>query len=163
MLKAAVILLLALAALVTIGNEAVAQRSGACRFTGTVRLDGAEVPDGTVVQAIVGGDVFTTATPTGYAPSTYSIEVVPPEGKSYDDGTEVRFRVNGCTADQVGYYGDGENIRWDLTASCPSRPLTPTSGTSPGASLVALIAVVFVAQLSAFGGVAYIAVTDWAT
>jgi len=160
--KAALILLLALAALVSIGNEAAAEETGVCRFTGTVKLGGADVPDGTVVRAIVGDDVYTTTTPTGYGPSTYSIEVRPVGGAGYPEKTEVRFTIDGHAADQMGSFQDGENIRWDLTAARP--PTTPApdgSGSSPGASLVALIVVTFIAQLSAVGGVAYLAVTGW--
>jgi len=161
MRKAALILLLALAALVVITNEAAADKTGACRFTGTVKLDGADVPDGTIVQALVGDDVYTTTTPTGYGPSTYSVEVRPTDGESYAEGTQVRFTIDRYAADQVGSFQDGENIRWDLTATRPAVPLTSASDSSPGASLVALIVVVFIAQVSTFGGVAYIAVTDW--
>lgn len=163
MTKAALILLLALAALVTTAHEAAADKTGACRFTGTVKVDGANVPDGTVIKAFVGDDVYTTTTPTGYGPSTYSVEVRPPGGEGYPEKTGVRFTIDGCPADQTGSFQDGENIRWDLTAACP--PTTPTpddSGSSPDASLLALIAVIFIAQLSAVGGVAYLAVTGWA-
>jgi hypothetical protein len=160
--KAALILLLALAALVTIANEAAADNTGACRFTGTVKLDGANVPDGTVIKAFIGDDVYTTTTPTGYGPSTYSVEVRPPDGEGYAEGTQVRFTIDGYAADQTGSFQGGENIRWDLTAKRPPASPTPASSSSPGASLVALIAVVFITQVSAVGGVAYIAVTDWA-
>ena len=34
-----------------------------CRFYGTVRVGGASVPDGTVITAIIEGDVHTTVTP----------------------------------------------------------------------------------------------------
>ena len=159
--KAALILLLALVALVTITGEAAADKTGACRFTGTVKLDGADVPDGTVITALVGDDVYTTTTPTGYGPSTYSVEVRPPDGEGYTEGTRVRFTIDGYAADQVGSFQDGENIRWDLTGVRTAAPPTPTSDSSPGTSLVALIAVVFIAQVSAFGGVAYIAVSEW--
>jgi len=50
-----------------------------CRFHGTVQLDNATVPDGTIITAIIGADTYTTSTPSVYGNSTYAITIVPPK------------------------------------------------------------------------------------
>ncbi|MFC1848488.1 hypothetical protein ACFLXV_04185, partial [Chloroflexota bacterium] len=88
MVKAGVMLLTAVAALLVLPCAASADETAACSFAGTVTLDGADVPDGTVVKALIGDDEFTTTTPTGYGSSTYSITIQSPEGTTYPEGTE---------------------------------------------------------------------------
>ena len=164
-LKAAVPLLIALAALVTVAGEATADGEP-CRFTGTVQLDGADVPDGTIVAAVVEGAEYSTTTPTGYGPSTYSVEIQPPDGVRYDDGTQLTFTIDGSPADQTGSFRAGDNIRWDLTGTRiwvpqPEQPPPAADQSSTSALLIALLALTCVAQVSVVGGVAYITIADW--
>ena len=165
MLKAALLLLIALAALATVAGEAAADGEP-CRFTGTVQMDGADVPDGAVVTAVIGGAEYTTTTPTGYGPSTYSVEIQPPDGVRYDDGAQVTFTIDGSPADQTGSFRAGDNIRWDLTGTRiwvpqPEQPPPAADPSSTSTLLIALLALTCVAQVSVVGGVAYITIADW--
>lgn len=164
MAKARVLVLMVAAALLIFPCIASAEDQPICRFTGTVTLDGANVPDGTVITAIVEDDEYTTTTPTGYGPSTYSIAIYPPEGTSYSDGTAVFFKIDGHAADQTGILQNGQNIRRDLTASAGSTPIpTPPSGsaTSSNAWLIVGLVAASIVEVLLVGGVARIAVSDW--
>jgi hypothetical protein len=94
MAKARVLVLMVAAALLIFPCTASADDQPVCRFSGIVTVDGANVPDGTVITVIVEDDEYTTTTPTGYGPSTYSIAIYPPDGTSYPDGTAVSFKIN---------------------------------------------------------------------
>lgn len=88
-----------------------------CRFRGTVRVNGAAVPDGTVVRAIVEGDTYTTTTPAaGYGASSYSILIPQPLGLIYH-GKKVTFIIGNLTAAETGSWAKGENILLNLTAT----------------------------------------------
>ncbi len=107
-----------------------------CRFYGTVQLEGAPVPDGTVITATIAGDTYTTTTPAIYGSSTYVIKLDPLPGISYDEGAQVTFKIGNYNADQTGNWEFGGNTRLDLTASIPPPPTpaptpTPTSTPSP--------------------------------
>jgi hypothetical protein len=142
--RIAAIALVCLLVLLLFGTAA-ADGSGSCTFSGTVRLDSAEVSDGTLVTAIIAGDEYYTHTSTGYGYSTYSLTIRAPEGKSYPDGTKVTFEVNGHRTGQTATFKTGANVRLDLAAST-------TSTLSP--SRVAIISVLLLALLAA-GAAAY--------
>ncbi|MGB2885401.1 MAG: hypothetical protein WBC47_07445 [Dehalococcoidia bacterium] len=86
-----------------------------CRFHGTVKLNGANVADGTIIKAIIDGDEYTTTTPAVYGPSTYALKIVPAVG--YAEGTAITFMIGAYTATQTGSWETGGNIELDLTAS----------------------------------------------
>ena len=162
--KVRVFVLMVAAALLIFPCIASAEDQPVCRFSGIATLDGTNVPDGTVITAIVEDDEYTTATPTGYGPSTYSITIYPPDGTSYPDGTAVSFRIDGHAADQTGILQNGQNIRRDLTASAGSTPIpTPPSGsaTSSNAWLIVGLVAASIAEVLLVVGVARIAVSDW--
>ena len=88
-----------------------------CRFHGTVQIDGADVADGTVITATIGGnDTYTATTPAAYGASTYSLEIAPPVGTQYDEGTLVTFMIGSTAADQTGSFGSGGNVELDLSS-----------------------------------------------
>ena len=135
-----------------------------CRFAGTVQLNGEAVPDGTVITAIVGDDEYTTTTPTGYGPSTYSVAVHPPGGVSYPDGTAVHFKIHSLPADQTSALKQGKNIRLDLTATgMLPTPYSPVPSTPSGLNTGLLVGLIFacIAEITVVGGVAYIVIHDW--
>ena len=135
-----------------------------CRFTGTVKIDGADAPDGTIITAIVGDDEYSTVTPTGYGTSTYSVTIQTNSGISYPDGTEVHFRVANCPALQTAIIESGKNLRLDLTSSkssdCISNAQPQTSASKNTFVIVGLV-FAFIAEVSLVGCVAYIAINDW--
>ena len=164
MRKTSMLLLVVLAALVGASGESVAEETAACRFTGTLTLNGNNMPDGTIVKATIEGDEYTAVTPTGYGPSTYSVEILPPDGTAYADGTQVLFTVDGHPADPAGVFRSGENIRWNLNVVASLISGSPLATESSASALwIILLAIACIAQASVVGGVAYIAVTDWNT
>jgi hypothetical protein len=91
-----------------------------CRFHGTVQLNGADVPDGTIITAIIEGDEHTVETPAVYGPSTYAIKIVPPSATPYGEGATIEFRIGGYAAAQTGAWSTGGNIELNLSASSSS-------------------------------------------
>jgi len=145
--------LLLVVALASVLFTAAARADGpaSCSFSGTVQLSGADVAGGTLITAIINGDEYHTHTALGVGSSSYSITIQPPEGKSYSDGTEVTFEINGLKADQTAIFKAGSNLRLDLTASTGS---VPTSATPPAPLNIGLIVSIMLVLLAA-GGVTY--------
>ena len=88
-----------------------------CRFYGTVKLDGANVPDGTAITVFIKGIPYTTNTPAAYGPSTYAIKITQTAGSVYEEGTAVSFTIGQYPAAQTGAWETGGNIELNLTAS----------------------------------------------
>lgn len=118
-----------------------------CRFHGTVQLDNATVPDGTIITAIIEGDTYTTSTPSVYGNSTYAITIVPPGNVTYTDGTAVTFLIGGYYVMETGTWETGLNLVLNLTASStvtstpsptpsetPTPTLTPLPTTTPSST-----------------------------
>jgi len=101
-----------------------------CRFHGTVQLDNATVPDGTIITAIIGADTYTTSTPSVYGNSTYAVTIVPPKNVIYTDGTPVTFWIGNYSAIETGTWETGLNLVLNLTALSTISP-TPTPTPSP--------------------------------
>jgi len=98
-----------------------------CRYYGTVQADGADVPDGTVITATVGGDSYQTTTPSIYGNSTYELQIVPPAGTNYTPGATVTFALGNHAAAETGLWGSGGNIELNLSATGPSLVLDSAS------------------------------------
>jgi hypothetical protein len=120
MSKLPVLLLVVGALLLLLTPRAAANGPTGCSFSGSVKLDAAEVADGTLITAVIDGDEYHTHTSTGYGYSTYFITIRPPEGTSYPDGSKVVLKVNGHPATQTAIYKVGASTRLDLTASAKS-------------------------------------------
>ena len=148
--------LLASAALLLFAATASPDSPPACYFAGTVKLDGADVADGTVITATIEGVEYTTATPTGYGASTYAIAIQQEAGTYYADGTIVAFKINAYAADQTGTWQAGQNIRLDLTAST-----TPSPALSTNIWLIVGLIVACVVEASLVGTVAYLTISKW--
>ena len=125
---AAAVLLVAL--VITPGTVTAQATVPPCRFHGTVQLDGAPVPDGTLVTAAVAGDTYAITTPSIYGTSTYAMTIVPLPGVSYAEDTPVYFRVGTYQAQEVGYWETGGNFVLDLSAVIPPPP-TPSPSPTP--------------------------------
>jgi hypothetical protein len=109
-----------------------------CRFHGTVQLDNATVPNGTIITAIIGADTYTTSTPSVYGNSTYAIIIVPPGNVTYTDGTPVTFLIGDYYAMETGTWQTGLNVALNLTASTPPPPTPiPTPTPTPMPTLTA--------------------------
>ena len=89
-----------------------------CRFHGTVTLNGAAAPSGTIVTVIIEGYGYPTTVQTSGGSSTYSITIPKAQGITYE-GKAVTFRVGSATAIQTSAWAMGDNILVNLIASTP--------------------------------------------
>jgi len=92
-------------------------------FNGTVQVDGANVPGGTIISAWIDGVRYAESTTTFYAgDSVYGIGVPgdhpdTPEKDGGVEGDTIVFRIGALVADQRGTFNSGSNEHLDLTAS----------------------------------------------
>jgi hypothetical protein len=132
-------------------------------FYGTVKVNAANVPDGTLVEASVNGKVYAqTKTLTYQGDSVYSLDVL---GDDTDtsvvdggrDGDKVIFTVAGQVAEPTGTWKGGTNVVLNLSLSKAGSqdtppPITPASANplkgsaSPGKSFT-VIGILVVAVL----------------
>ena len=150
------VVLLTSAALLLFTVTASSDSAPACYFAGTIKLDGINVTDGTIITATIEGVEYATTTPTGYGTSTYALAIQPEAGTYYTDGTVVSFKINAYAADQTGTWQAGQNIRLDLTASTTASPASSTN-----IWLIVGLIVACVVEISVLGAVAYIVVRRW--
>jgi hypothetical protein len=102
-----------------------------CRFYGTVQVDGYDVPDGTIITAIIEGVPYSTTTPeSAYGPSTYALKIEPSAGAFYNYGTQIYFKIDDHVAKETATWESGSNIELNLTASTAPPP-TPTPSPTP--------------------------------
>lgn len=102
-----------------------------CRFYGTVQVDGYDVPDGTVITAIIEGVPYSTTTPEAiYGPSTYALKIEPSAGAFYNYGTQIYFKIDDHVAKETATWESGSNIELNLSASTAPPP-TPTPSPTP--------------------------------
>jgi hypothetical protein len=114
MTKARLLALLVVVALVLVPTVALGQGVEIpSRFHGTVTVDGNPVDDGTVITATVGGDTYTTTTPSVYGASTFMLEIQP--AMQYADDTLVTFMIGDQAADQTASWLKGSNQEVNLS------------------------------------------------
>ncbi len=87
------------------------------RFYGKVQVNGANVATGTMVAAVIGGDTYVTVTPSIYGSSTYALEIVPPDGMYYAEGTSITFVIADIVANETATWATGGNRPLDLSAA----------------------------------------------
>jgi hypothetical protein len=106
-------------------------------FYGTVTLNGANVPDGTLVQALIHDKVVANSqTQTYQGDSVYSLDISGDDTSSAAveggvDGDTISFRIGGIQASQAGAWRSGVNVSLDLTASSADTPLPPQPSRTP--------------------------------
>jgi hypothetical protein len=92
-------------------------------FYGTVKVNSSNVPDGTVIQAIIDGQVYAEGfTQTYQGDSVYALDVRGDDSETaaQDGGREgnaIQFKVGGASADQAAIWHAGTNVSLNLTAS----------------------------------------------
>ena len=100
-------------------------------FYGTVKVNGANVPDGTSVQALIDGKVYAEVpTQTYQGDSVYALNVTgddtdTPVKDGGREGDTVQFKIGGVLASQTGVWHSGTNVTLNLTASSTSPIATP--------------------------------------
>jgi hypothetical protein len=97
-------------------------------FYGTVKVDGANVPLGTIVSAWINGVQYAEATVSLYAGDTiYGLNVpgddpaTPGTIEGGVEGDTVVFHTGGLEADETGTWHSGTNVQLNLTASTPTQ------------------------------------------
>lgn len=110
-----------------------------CKFYGTVKQGGANVPAGTAVTAWIAGVQYASTHTFTYAGETwYNIDVPgddpdTPEKDGGVPGDIVSFKVGDVWADQTGTWQIGGNIPLNLTIAEPT-PTPTVTGTPPTAT-----------------------------
>jgi hypothetical protein len=123
MTKLRLLALLAVVALVLFPAIAFTQGGAPqlpCAFHGTVQVNGQDVPDGTVITAMIGNATPSTTTTN----STYMIVIAEPTGVNYD-GMTVSFKIGNATASQTGTWKLGDYVALNLSKGVP---IPPTGG-----------------------------------
>jgi hypothetical protein len=102
-------------------------------FYGTVKVNAANVPDGTSIQALIGGHVYAeTITQTYQGDSVYALNVTgddtdTPAVDGGREGDTVQFKIGGVLASQTGIWHSGTNVSLNLTASTSNPIATPAA------------------------------------
>jgi hypothetical protein len=117
-------------------------------FYGTVKVNGANVLDGTVIKALINGNVYAqTQTLTYQGDSVYALDVQGDDSSTTTieggkDGDSIVFTIGELTADQTGTWKSGTNINLNLGATTnatkPTPQNTPTSMPTQAVGTVAL-------------------------
>jgi len=103
-------------------------------FYGTIMVNDANVPDGTLIQALIGGQVCAEGYAKSYQDhSFYALDI---RGNDTDtaaldggrEGDTVQFKIGGLLADQTAVWHGGMNVRLDLT-TVSSEAISPPEAT----------------------------------
>jgi hypothetical protein len=107
-------------------------------FYGTVKVDGENVPDGTIASTWINGVKYAEATVSLYAGNTiYDLNVpgddpATPDIEGGVEGDTVVFYIGGLVADQTGTWHSGTNVELNLTAGAPAlTSITIVKETNP--------------------------------
>ena len=106
-------------------------------FYGTVKVNGANVPAGTSVDAYIGGVSYASKpVQTSGADTVYALDVPGdiPEIAGKDGGVEgdaIQFRVGGLVCAQTSVWHQGTQTNLNLTATGTMPTLTPTTTQLP--------------------------------
>jgi hypothetical protein len=103
-------------------------------FYGTVKINGANVPDGTLVQASIYGKIISESqTETYQGDSFYSLDIPGDDPDTLaveggQDGDTITFILGGIVADQMGIWKSGTLVPLNLSASSAAT-LIPAQAT----------------------------------
>ena len=106
-------------------------------FYGRIKFNGGNVPDGTLVRALINGQSFAEGrTQTYQGDSVYSVDVRGDEtGTSERDGgvegDTVQFEVGGALAAETGTWQTGTNVEINLTVTSTGGPAAPPPTVPP--------------------------------
>jgi hypothetical protein len=133
--KVLVAFLIVVAVLLANVSSTFAQPPLPSGFYGTVKLNGANVPDGTVVSAWINGVKFAESTVQLYQGDTVFNLDVPGDDAGTDGVIEggassdtVSFHIGNLVAAQTHAWASGTNIPYPLTASTTTAGLAFVSG-----------------------------------
>jgi LPXTG-motif cell wall-anchored protein len=106
-------------------------------FYGTIKLNGANVPDGTQVQALINGKIVAySQTQTYQGDSVYSLDIPGDDSSSAAveggaEGDVISFNLGGITANQTGAWHSATNVNLNLTAASANTPQPPQATQPP--------------------------------
>jgi hypothetical protein len=106
-------------------------------FYGAIQLNGANLPDGARVEAVINDQVFAyTLTQTHEGASVYSLDIPGDDSSTANveggkEGDVISFKVAGILAGQTAAWHSGTNARLDLTAASANTPLPPQPTPAP--------------------------------
>jgi hypothetical protein len=106
-------------------------------FYGVVKVNQANLPVGTGVQALINGKVVAESITQMYqGDSVYSLDVPgdDPSTASIEGGIEgdtITFKAGGLSADQTGLWHSATNISLNMTVTSASTPISPQITSTP--------------------------------
>jgi hypothetical protein len=106
-------------------------------FYGTVKVNAANVPDGTPVTASINDKVFASGqTLTYQANSVYTLDIPGDDSTTTAveggrEGDTIVFTIGGTQADQTGIWKSGTNINLDLTTTTTATLVPPQDTPTP--------------------------------
>jgi len=132
MTKVRLLALLAVVALILFPAIAFAQVAPQlpCAFYGTVTINGGNMPNGTLVTAMIGNETYSAT--TYYTTSEYKVVIAQPEGKDYR-GLPVTFKIGSDTVLQKATWTMGDAVPLDLIKG--TGPITPGGSVINGVKL----------------------------
>ncbi len=114
-------------------------------FYGEVKYNTTNIPDGTLIQALIDGQVYAeTYSLTYQGNSVFAIDI-PGDNSSTPDkdggreGDVVNFTIGGVLADQTGTWHGGTNTNLDISASASNPIITPSPTRTPLPTQTAII------------------------
>ncbi len=121
-------------ALVTLAIAAVPvhAQTPPARFFGAISLDGSPAPAGTEVVAYINDVECGRATTTDAGRYVLDVKSSATQSGCGEEGSSIRFTVNGANADQTGSFQLGHFIPLDLTAASGSATPPPAAPPSEG-------------------------------
>ncbi len=114
-------------------------------FYGSVKVNNANVPDGTVIQALIGGQVYAEGYSQTYqGNSVYALDVRGDDSgtTTVDGGREgdmIQFKIGGVLADQTAVWKTATNVNLNLTASSSAPIVTPQATPTPVPTQTAIV------------------------
>lgn len=106
-------------------------------FYGSLKLNNANVADGTLVQAVINGSVVAfTKSLTYQGDSVYALDIPgdDPATSAIEGGKEgdpIQFKIGGIPAAQSGVWHSAVNVKLDLAAASSNTPLPPQPTSTP--------------------------------
>ncbi len=137
LLKKPLIILIICCLFLAIPSKALAFPPFPSSIYGIVLVNGKNVADGTLIEALINGIVFATAYTQMYeGESVFSLDIpgdeagtTPVEGGK--EGETIHFKIGGIIAKETGTWHSGTNVRLNLSATSSNPVSTPPKAPTP--------------------------------
>jgi hypothetical protein len=114
-------------------------------FYGTIKVNGENVPDGTLVQALINDQVAAQVTSQTYqTDSVYALDIPGDDSDTVvqDGGREndpIKFKIGGALAEQTGTWKGATNVNLNLSATVVGGIVPQQSTASPIPTQTAIV------------------------